>query len=425
MESAMSKTFFSMFLLLFAATQAVAQLQPSSDPASNGFIPQRLARIDSAINAEIDAGKIPGAVALIARNGNIVYHQSFGYADIDAKTPMQTDSIFRIASMTKAVTTVAVMMLYEQGRFQLNDPVDRYIPAFAKMKVVATVEDDGSLTTTDATRPIRIIDLLTHTSGISYPFIASKLQKSYLEAGVIDGFTAVNVSLQAQMELLASQPLLFEPGSEWAYGLSSDVLGYLVEVASGKTLDRFFAEEIFTPLGMTDTFFYLPDDKAGQLVTLYATVAGGKLIVSKGGESNIKLDNPRYPVEGARSYFSGGAGLSSTALDYARFCQMLLNNGRFNGTRLLSRKSIELMRTSRADVDQDGVADLGFGFYIVDLAVTGELGSTGTYTWGGAFDTEFWIDPAENLVAVIMGQVRPSRSSIKDRFRTLVYQALE
>jgi len=421
----MNKRILSIILVLFTATSAFAQLESTADPSETGFVPERLARIDSAIEAEIAAGKIPGAVALIARNGTIVYQKSFGYADIDTQTRMQNDSIFRIASMTKAVTTVATMMLYEQGRFQLNDPLSKYIPAFAHMKVISAVGDDGSLSTTDASRPIRIIDLLTHSSGISYPFIPGKLQKTYVEAGVIDGVTSKKVKLQSKIELLAKQPLLFEPGSAWAYGLSSDVLGYLVEVVSGKPLDRFFADEIFAPLGMNDTYFYLPEDKADRLVTLYAAVGDEGLIVSKGDESSIKLDNPRYPVEGAKTYFSGGAGLSSTAIDYARLCQMLLNDGTFNGNRLLGRKSVELMRTARADIDKDGDADFGLGFYITDLETTGELGSPGTFSWGGAFDTSYWIDPAENLVAVIMGQVRPVQSDINKRFQTLVYQALE
>jgi len=421
----MNKIFLAITLLLLTITSAVAQLESTANSSIGGFVPERLTRIDNAIEAEIAAGSIPGAVAIIARNGTIVYHKSFGFADIDEQTPMQTDSIFRIASMTKAVTTVAAMMLYEQGRFQLNDPLSKYIPTFTHMKVISAVGDDGGLSTTDATRPIRIIDLLTHSSGISYPFIPGKLQKTYVEAGVIDGVTSKKVKLQSKMELLAKQPLLFEPGSAWAYGLSTDVLGYLVEVVSGKPLDRFFADEIFAPLGMNDTYFYLPEDKADRLVTLYAAVGDEGLIVSKGDESSIKLDNPRYPVEGAKTYFSGGAGLSSTAIDYARLCQMLLNDGTFNGNRLLGRKSVELMRTARADIDKDGDADFGLGFYITDLEITGELGSPDTFSWGGAFDTSYWIDPAENLVAVIMGQVRPVQSDINKRFQTLVYQALE
>jgi CubicO group peptidase (beta-lactamase class C family) len=421
----MNKLFLITVIALLTATSAAAQQDISANPSSAGFIPERLVRIDSAIETEIVNGKIAGAVAIIVRNGTIVYHKSFGFADIGTQTPMATGSIFRIASMTKAVTTVAAMMLYERGLFQLNDPVATYIPAFANMKVISAVDEKGNLSTTDATRPIRIIDLLTHSSGISYPFIPGKLQKSYVEAGVIDGVTEKNVVLQTKMELLAKQPLLFEPGSEWAYGLSSDLLGYLVEVVSGKPLDRFFAEDIFTPLGMQDTYFYLPEEKADRLVTLYAAVPDKGLIVSKGDESSIKLDNPRYPVEGAKTYFSVGAGLSSTALDYARLCQMLLNGGILDGKRLLGRKTVELMRTARADIDKDGDPDFGLGFYITDLETTGELGSSGTFSWGGAFDTSYWIDPAENLVAVIMGQARPAQSDINKRFEILVYQALE
>lgn len=421
----MNKLFLITVIALLTATSAAAQQGNAANPSTAGFIPERLVRIDSAIETEIVNGKIAGAVAIIIRNGTIVYHKSFGFADIGTQTPMETGSIFRIASMTKVVTTVAAMVLYERGLFQLNDPVAKYIPAFANMKVISAVDENGNLSTSDATRPIRIIDLLTHSSGISYPFISSKLQKSYVEAGVIDGVTEKNVVLQTKMELLAKQPLLFEPGSEWAYGLSSDLLGYLVEVVSGKPLDRFFAEEIFAPLGMQDTYFYLPGEKADRLVTLYAAVPGKGLIVSIGDESSIKLDNPRYPVEGAKTYFSGGAGLSSTALDYARLCQMLLNGGILDGKRLLGRKTVELMRTARADIDKDGEADFGLGFYITDLETTGELGSSGTLSWGGAFDTSYWIDPAENLVAVIMGQARPAQSDINKRFETLVYQALE
>ncbi len=224
---------------LLATSLACAQPAVAKSPRNAGFNPQRLERIGSAINAEIAAGKIPGAVALIARNGNIVYHKSFGVADLETGTPMQIGSIFRIASMTKAITATAVMMLYEQGYFQLNDPVAKYIPAFADMRVLTGVDEAGKVITAAATKPIRIIDLLTHTSGIGYPFIPSSVQKIYHAAGVIDGLTARGINLQSQMLLLARQPLLFEPGAEWAYGLSADLLGYLVEVISGKSLERF------------------------------------------------------------------------------------------------------------------------------------------------------------------------------------------
>jgi CubicO group peptidase (beta-lactamase class C family) len=416
----------SITLMLMLVTPAFAQSATSENTAAPGLDPQRLGRIDTAINEEIAAGKIPGAVALIAHNGKLVYHKSFGFADLDSQTPMQTNSIFRIASMTKAITSVAVMVLYEQGRFRLSDPVSRYIPAFTDMTLLSGPDEDGKTSRIKATKPIRIIDLLTHSSGISYPFIASNVQQDYLDAGMIDGLTAKDITLKSQMELLAKQPLMFEPGSRWAYGLSTDLLGYLVEVVSGQPLDQFFEENIFVPLAMHDSYFFLPNEKADRLVTLYADVEPGGLIVSKGNESNIILDNPRYPVEGARRFFSGGAGLSSTAYDYARFCQMLLNTGTLDGKRILSRKSVELMRAPRAAIDDDGRADFSLGFFVnTDLGQSNELGSVGTLSWGGAFNTAYWIDPAENLVAIIMTQVRPVSSDINDRFQILVYQALE
>jgi CubicO group peptidase (beta-lactamase class C family) len=423
----MKKTTFIIGLLLFVTNAAFAQVAQSADSSATGFVEERLERIDDAINLEIEQGKIPGAVALVIRNGQIAYFRSFGFADLDSQTPMQTDSIFRIASMTKAVTSVAAMILYERGLFQLNDPVSKYIPGFANMLVVSEVDDGGNVSATvTATKPIRIIDLLAHTSGIGYPFIPSSVNKSYVEAGIIDGMTSKDITLSSQMALLAKQPLMFEPGSKFAYGLSVDLLGYLIEVISGKSLDQFFAEEIFAPLGMQDSYFYLPQDKADRLVTLYADVEGKGLIVSQGNESPIFLDNPRYPVEGAKTYFSGGAGLSSTAHDYGRFLQMLLNGGELDGVRILGRKSVELMHTARADMDADQVADFGLGFAVIDdLAKSGELGSIGAYSWGGAFFTSYWVDPQENLVGVFMSQVRPVKSDFGGKFSTLVYQALE
>ncbi len=423
----MRKATFILGLLLIAATAALAQLAVSGDPIATGFVPERLDRIDVAINAEIAVDKIPGAVALVIRNGNVVYFKSFGFADVDSQTSMQNNNIFRIASMTKAITSVAAMILYEQGHFQLNDPVAKYIPEFSDMSVVSAVDEDGKVSSTvAATKPIKIVDLLTHTSGIGYPFIPSSVQKTYIDAGIIDGVTAKDVRLASQMKLLAEQPLMFEPGSKFAYGLSVDLLGYLIEVISGKSLDQFFAEEIFAPLGMYDSYFYLPKDKADRLVTLYADVNDGGLIVSQGNESDIIIDSPRYPVAGAQSYFSGGAGLSSTAYDYGRFLQMLLNDGELDGARILSRKSVELMRIGRVDWDDDQVPDFGLGFAIVgDLGKKGELGSVGSYSWGGAFCTSYWIDPSENLIGIFMSQVRPIKSDIRAKFSTLVYQALE
>jgi CubicO group peptidase (beta-lactamase class C family) len=423
----MRKSIIFLGLLFVVGNAAVAQSEVSDNPSKMGFIANRLNRIDDAINAEIAAGKIPGAVALVTRNGNVAYFKSFGFADVDSKVQMQNDNIFRIASMTKAITSVAAMTLYEQGHFQLNDPVAKYIPEFAEMAVVSTVDDDGNVSATvAATKPIRIIDLLTHTSGIGYPFLSSSVQKSYIDAGIIDGVTVKDTTLASQMKLLAKQPLMFEPGSNFAYGLSTDLLGYLIEVISGQSLQQFLAEEIFAPLDMHDSYFYLPEEKADRLVTLYADVGDGGLIVSRGDESDIFLDDPRYPVTGAKSYFSGGAGLSSTAYDYGRFLQMLLNDGELDGARILSRKSVELMRVARVDWDEDQIPDFSLGFAVVgDLGRNGELGSVGSYSWGGAFYTSYWVDPRENLVGVFMSQGRPIDSDISEKFTTLVYQALE
>ena len=422
--------FRQLVLILSALALAACATVDSSFDISfsdiEGFHDERLDRIDAAIEAEIAAGKIPGAVALVIRDGDVAYHKSFGFADIESRKPMQNDSIFRIASMTKAITSVGVMILYERGRFQLNDPVSKFIPAFADPVVATEFDDDGNVTATrPASREIRIIDLLSHSSGIVYGFIPNPLTKSYQDAGIIEGITAADVKLGDVMLRLAGQPLLFDPGEQFFYGLNTDVLGYLIEVVSGQPLDEFFAGEIFAPLGMNDTYFYLPDDKADRLVTLYAEV-DGTLRPSAGDEGDIHLDNPRYPVEGARTYFSGGAGLSSTASDYGRFVEMLVNAGEIDGNRVLSRKSVELMRAPRLPFPWGEGVSMSLGFGVVDdLGRMGELGTEGAYSWGGAFNTSYWIDPDENLVGVIMTQARPYTSDITRRFQTLVYQALE
>lgn len=414
-------------LFLLAVTFAGCAVQSDFNfegPGTPGFVDARLERIDAAIQAEVDAGRIPGAVALVSRNGHTVYHKSFGMADIESGEPMRNDSIFRIASMTKAVTTVGVMQLYEHGLFKLNDPVSKYIPAFANPRVLVSAEDGVVSETRPATREIRIIDLLTHSAGLAYPFIPSPLQAVYVENGIIDGLTDRNLRLEQQMDKLASLPILFDPGTQWNYGLNTDLLGYLIEVVSGRPLDEYFRDEIFVPLGMEDTYFYLPPNKAQRLVAMYAENNGE--LVPYTDDSMTDLGNINYPYSGAKSYFSGGAGLSSTAADYTRFVEMLMQDGELDGKRILGRKSVELMRTPRIDMNDDGVAEFGLGFEIInDIGANGELGSNGVYRWGGAFNTAYWIDPEEQMVGVIMTQIRPTTSDITARFRNLVYQALD
>ena len=420
----LARSFGALFLLL---TSTISQALELGDAAAVGIDPERLERVSRVIENDIARDKIKGGVALVARDGQIVYHKAFGYADAESEKAMTTDSIFRIASMTKTITTIGVLILYENGHFQLNDPISKFLPEFSSMQVITETDDSGTiLATAPAGSSITIIDLLTHTSGIAYPFIPSVVQKLYVDAGIIDGLTVSNQTLASQMQMLAKQPLLFEPGSSFEYGLNSDLAGYLIEVVSGQPLDEFFREHITGPLEMDDTWFYLPEESAGRLATLYADVPEKGLVVSKGDEADIKLDDPNFPIKGARSYFSGGAGLSSTTHDFARLMQMLLNRGELDGVRILSRKSVELMSAPRVDSDGDGVADLALGLSVVsDLGNYAELGSVGAYNWGGAFNTTFWIDPAERLIAVFMSQVRPRDTDIGQRFKTAVYQSLE
>jgi len=427
MEKLMIGIRFLFLNVILLALSPLSHALETASPADAGVIADRLGRIDTAVEAAVAAGEIPGAVALIARDGKIVYHEAFGYADIASKRPMETDAIFRIASMTKAITSVGVMMLYEQGRFRLNDSIAVFLPEFSAMQVVSEVGEDGSIISTVlATKPIRIVDLLTHTSGLAYKFMPGVLQETYADAGVNDGLTDSDLTLEENMKLLALLPLLFEPGSKFNYGLSTDVLGRLIEVVSGQPLDEFIAENITGPLGMTDTWFYLPPKKHARLATLYSHVEGEGLVTANEVQTIIELGDPNYPITGAMTYFSGGAGLSSTAYDYARFIQMLLNNGELEGVRILGRKSIELMRTPFIDWDADQNPDFGLGFMVInDITKRSEIGSVGTYAWGGAFYTSFWVDPSEGLIAVFMSQGRPIKSDIADRFRTLVYQSLE
>ena len=434
----MHKIVFSLFLFLIGCSVqnpsiyqsgiSEQNVEPHHNKAStllSSVNNVHLKRIDKTINAEIESGKIPGAVALVSINGERVYYKSFGFADIEEKKLMRKDSIFRIASMTKAITTVAVMQLYEKGLFQLNDPVSNYLPSFKNPKVLVAVDENNIITETrDATNEIKIIDLLTHSSGLGYPFINSPLQKTYIDNGIINGITDKDITLSSQIKKLSEQPLLFDPGDRYSYGLNTDVLGYLIEVISGQTLNDYFRNEIFLPLEMYDTYFYLPNDKHHRLATLYAYI--DKKLISYNDDSFTDLGNNNYPISGAMTYYSGGAGLSSTVSDYSRFVEMLFNYGKLNSKRLLSRKSVELMISPRMDMNSDGILDFALGFRVINnIGLLGELGTSGSYSWGGAFNTAFWVDPEEQMFGIIMSQVRPNKSNINERFKTMVYKLLE
>jgi CubicO group peptidase (beta-lactamase class C family) len=404
-----------------------AVLQPAS-PESAGFSSERLKRIDENINGWMKDGKLNGCVALIVRNGKIIYHKGFGYDDEEKTKPIRTDNIYRIASQTKAITSVAVMMLYEEGKFLLDDPISKYIPEFSKQQVLDKFnEADSSYTTVPAKTEVTIRQLLTHTSGIAYSQIGSKeanaiFAKTTITAGI---GVAKGKILADDMKKLGKMPLMHQPGEKFTYGLNTDVLGYLVEIISGVPLDKFLRSRIFEPLGMKDTWFYLPADKQNRLVKLFEEI-DGKLVKAKPvTEQNgvFLIDYPK--TEG--TYFSGGAGLSSTALDYAIFLQMLLNGGEYNGKRLLSRHSVRMMTMNQIGDISRGPNKFGLGF-----GITTEKGSSilptpeGVFEWGGAFATTYWADPEEKIIGIIYRQLwRTTQSEVPNKFKVLVYQALK
>ncbi|KPK84998.1 MAG: hypothetical protein AMS27_08540 [Bacteroides sp. SM23_62_1] len=392
------------------------QLEPAV-PESVGFSSERLACIDSVVNDYINRECFPGAVALIARHGRIVYHKSFGMRDPAIQDAMQPDDIFRIASMTKALTSVAVMMLYEEGHFLLDDPVSKYIPEFKKPQVLIKLNPDTTYIARPAVREITIRHLLTHTSGIGYPFIHSEIRPLYEKHGIPDGFVITDAILKNAIPALGTLPLLHDPGERYTYGLNTDVLGYFVEVISGQSFDDFLKERLFIPLGMEDACFYLPDEKADRLVPVYASNDQGF------EPSDEPLYN--YPFTGGKSYFSGGAGISCTILDYARFMQMMVNEGSYNGHQVLGRKTIDLMTMNQVgNLYGDGGFGLGFGL-VTDGNKHQILSSVGNYSWGGYFSTTFWMDPQEDLIALFYTQMFPMYyGEIHNKFQVLTYQAL-
>ena len=416
-----------------AQTSSVSKVQvqstavlKSAQPESVGMSSERLKRIDANMNEWMSTGKLNGAVALIIRNGKIVYHKAFGYDDLQKTQPMKADMIFRIASQTKAITSTAVMILYEEGKFLLDDAVSKYIPEFSKPVVLDKFnEADSTYTTVPAKREITIRDLLTHTSGIGYAQIGSKEANAiYYKASITSGIGVANgLVLGAEIKKLAKLPLMHQPGEKWTYGLNTDVLGYLVEVVSGQSLDEFFRKRIFEPLGMNDTYFFLPSSKYNRLVHLYRE-EDGKLVEPEEITQNGKfiVNYPKKPG----TFYSGGAGLSSTALDYAIFLQTMLNGGELNGKRILSRNTVRMMTMNQIGDLSVGVNKFGLGF-----GITTEKGSSllptpeGVFDWGGAFATTYWADPKEKLVGIIYRQLwSTTQRDLPNKFKVLVYQAI-
>ncbi len=424
----------SLLLLAFTACESPVQKQAlvltEDSPESAGFSAARLARLDTAMTDWVKNKWVNGSVALIARKGKIVFYKAYGYNDLDTKTPLDKDGIFRIASQTKAITSVAAMMLWEEGKFSLDDPVSKFIPSFANEKVLDTFNPkDTTYTTIAAKRAVTIRDLLTHTSGIGYPAIGTQEENAiYAKNHISGGLGLKNQKLGDAMVRLGSLPLFFQPGEKWMYGLNADVLGYLVEQWSGTTLEDFFATKIFQPLGMKDTYFNVPDEKASRLVNFFQEDSSG--IKKQAGSFGGLLDM-NYPLQ-KTAYFSGGGGLSSTVYDYAVFLQMLLNGGEYNGVRLLAPNTVRMMTMNQIGelfVNLNGIkSENKFG---LGVAIETDDGSrltpsqAGTFAWGGVFSTSYWVDPKEELIALVYRQIwGPHVANTDKAFKPLVYQAL-
>ncbi|HZP88312.1 MAG TPA: serine hydrolase domain-containing protein [Burkholderiales bacterium] len=427
-------------LSLLALSAFAADLSPAT-PEQAGMSSQRLERIGAVLKSYVDNKQIAGGVVGVARNNKLVYLKSFGSADADSGKAMSDDAIFRIASMTKPITSVAVMMLMEEGKLLLSDPISKYIPEFKEPKVLVLNDPQDpakGYTTVPAKREITIIDLLNHTSGITYRFWGKQpFATMYEEAGVVDGLTPTAGTIGERVKRLATLPLANQPGERYEYGLNTDVLGYLVEVVSGMPFDAFLKTRIFDPLGMKDTQFYVSPAQRARVVSLYVPAQSGGLMKAADTETrwNTLTFAAALPYADTRTYFSGGAGLSSTARDYLRFTQMLLNGGQLDGVRLLSRKSVELMSSnsignlsvwdSYAPAAIGNLGDkFGLGFGIKSEAGQNELGSVGEYMWAGIFNTRFWIDPKEKLAIVFLGQVIPRVPEIEGKIHSAVYQAI-
>ncbi|HTU89186.1 MAG TPA: serine hydrolase domain-containing protein [Gemmataceae bacterium] len=424
------------FCLLFAGVIAAAlvgraaMVGGSANPEAKaaGLVPAKLERLDALLRDAVQRRQIAGGVALLARHGRIGHLHAIGWRDAEAKTPMTTDTLFRIASMTKPVTSVAVMMLVEEGKLQLTDPVSKFIPEFGKAIVGIPDWFGGRVKSIPALREITIRDLLNHTSGLGYRFWNIQPWTTlYRQAGISDGLLHPPGGCIDNVRRLARQPLLFQPGTFWGYGLSTDVLGVLVELVSGQDLATFFQERIFGPLQMHDTFFFVPPAQRDRLAALYLRGRDGKR--QRVGDETVAVGelqlSATYPCEPDGKYFSGGAGLVSTAADYARFLQMLLNGGELDGARLLQPATIAQMTKNqigylRICFPQYGDR-YGYGFGVrTEGDPSRDAASFGSYAWGGVFHTYFWVDPKKDLIGMMMLQLfalgdLPLRQEFKQR----------
>jgi len=397
---------------------------PTAKPEDVGMSSARIARLSDVMQGYVDRREVSGVVTLVARRGKVVHFEKFGMRDAERGIPMTHDTIFRIASMTKPVVSVALMMLYEEGQFQLRDPISKWLPEFTNMQVAVPAPAQERIATPyktiPAARPITVQHILTHTAGLANSY-RGLTQQVFQE---MVGRTKPGDTIGDMVSRLAELPLNFHPGDAWEYGRATDVVGRLVEVMSGQTLDEFVRERIFDPLKMTDTHFYLPTSKLARFAALYHPGDDGKIVLTE-----APTVESRY-VREPHVYFSGAGGLVSTTRDYFRFHQMMLNGGELDGVRLLSRKTVELMTVNHTADHGIWLTGPGYGFglgysVVTDLGQSGAPNTVGTYSWGGAFATKFWVDPKEELIGILMTQVRPyTHLNLRKDLSTLTYQAI-
>ena len=407
----------------------VEPLSPAGDliaaaPESVGMDSQRLNRVTERMQEFVDAGQLAGVVTMAARHSKIVHRSAVGFRDIEAGDPMSEDDIFRIYSMSKPITGVAMMILYEEGKFRLSDPVEKHIPEFKGLQVATGVDDDGTILTEPADHPMTIRELMSHTGGLTYGvFSPSAVDDRYNELDILDP----DQTLQEFIDKLASVPLRQQPGTQWHYSVSVDVQGYLVEKLSGQKFSDFLEERIFEPLGMTDTDFYVPPEKADRLAQVYGYGDNGELVPQEGfGGANNYLED--------QAFESGGGGLVGTAMDYLRFSQMLLNGGELDGVRILAPLTVELMHRNQMPEDMGngvlgaGGTSFGLDFAIIEDPVEAESYSKGEYYWGGAAGTWFWVDPVEDIVFVGMiqafGGANGQVPNVRAASRQALYQSI-
>ena len=419
------KILWSLFAAALLTPSLFAQTLSPMTKVAAGVDYKRLAQVDTVLKAYTSKNWLAGAVVLVVKDNQLVYYKGHGYADLSSKKPMAANAIFRIMSQTKAITSLGILQLFERGKLGLDQNISDFIPEFKNPKVISGFNPaDSSFKAVPAKREITFRDLLTHTSGIDYADIGSDTMRAiYGKNGIPSGLGYFNENLLAKMKALAALPLIHNPGERFTYGLNTDLLGCLIEVISGVSLESYCQKNIFGPLGMTDTYFNLPASKAARLAGVYTEDKAGQIIE---WAPTFRHIDPKYPLI-PKSYFSGGAGLSSTAFDYAIFLQMLLNGGKYNNRQIVGRRTVELMLSPQLPEGLLGDDNFGLGFELTSQkSANMQFRNAGTFAWGGYYGTTYWVDPKEKMICLIMTQQTPnSHWDYVEKISNIIYGSLK